>query len=282
MSVLVSAQDVLYKTDNTKLEVKVMEVNEASVKYKLKSYPDGPLYTVSKKEVSTIVYQNGSHEVIKQAATVVPQYYTINYADSISRSRRLKRYERMTTNKNVFFVNAIELLNSGIGVSYLREFGEGRFDLHAMYASSFKTPEMDNALFDLGGGRGHKIAQTHYDIGLGLYFNTRGKSSVTHFIGPMIRNAQYSGTTNYWFSEPNTYYMHYNTATFTMNETSLLINNGFLYRITPRFNMMIHFAVGKFINRTYSENVPESDHSGYGVPRRDLALHAGFHLGYRF
>lgn len=268
---LVSAQDVLYKTDNTKQEVKVTEINGTSIKYKEFSNPNGPLYVINKNEVALIVYQNGKHEAFNKV-DVSPAY-------SDPSTKQLQRFEKVTENKNVIFLNTIEFLNSGVGVSYLHEFGDGKFDLHIPFATSFGTPGMDNALSNFGGLGGLKINKTNYDIGLGLYYNTTGKRSVTHFIGPLIRNAQYSGS---YYSYDNNYVYSFNPTqkTFSMNETSLMLNNGFLYRITSRFNMMLNLAVGTFINRSFTEQ-PESN-SYQSNPRRTVALHAGFHFGYRF
>ena len=59
-----SSQDQLFKKDNTKLEVKILEINPTEIKYKLFNYVDGPIITVLKSEVALIIYKNGMHEVI--------------------------------------------------------------------------------------------------------------------------------------------------------------------------------------------------------------------------
>jgi hypothetical protein len=274
MPALVSAQDVLYKTDNTKQEVKVTEITGTAIKYKEFNNPDGPLYIINKNEVALIVYQNGKHEVFN-TVNAFPAYVDPS-------TKKLKRFQKVTEHKQVIFLNTIEFLNSGVGVSYLREFGDGKFDLHIPFATSFGSPGMDNGLSAFGGLGGYKLNKTNYDIGLGLYFNTSGKRAITHFIGPLIRNAQYSGS-YYSYNDNNYMYASAPTQkTFSMNETSLMLNNGFLYRITPHFNMMINIAMGTFIDRSFIKE-PESGANYYQhTPMRSVALHAGFHLGYRF
>ncbi len=279
MPVLVSAQDVLYKTDNTKLEVKVAEVTETTIKYKVFANPNGPLYTISKNTVALIVYQNGQHEVVKSPVQPVntPGYSSPLYNDSVVLSKKLKRYNQVTQNKNVVFFNTVELLNSGIGVSYMREVCDNKILVHVPFARSFKSPELDNALGAFNSG-GFSLKQTQYDLGLGLYVATSGKRSITHFIGPLIRNAQYSGTYNYYNSAD----FRGGQSTFSMNETSLMLNNGFLYRFTPKFNMMLNVAVGTFIKRTTALDGPSGDGIYVGNMNRGLAVHAGLHFGYRF
>jgi hypothetical protein len=275
---LLTAQDILYKTNNTRLEVKVYEITDFSIKYKLYNNPEGPYYTISKKEAALIIYQNGTHEVFKtDSAPPAISYYQ---ADTLKEFQRKQKFKEVTQHENVVFVNATEFLNSGIGISYLREVYDNRFSVHVPFTASVGEPALDNALSAFGSGIG-RIKKTHYDVGLGLYFNTSGKRSVTHFVGPLIRNAQYSGIFQYSYSDG---YSYYGSAqgNFTMNETSLMLNNGFLYRITSNFNMMINFAFGKFISRTYSRGELVKGAQIYEQPNRTLALHAGFHLGYRF
>jgi hypothetical protein len=270
MPVLVSAQDVLYKTDNTKEEVKVTEVNSGTIKYKAFANPDGPLYTIAKTNVVLIVYQNGQYETFKTTP--------VNTESIVSKKE--KRFLEVTEKKNVILLNTIEFLNSGVGISYLHEFCDGKFDLHVPFAASFSSPGMDNALSIFGGLGGCKLNKTNYDIGLGLYFNTSGKKAVTHFIGPLVRNAQYSASYTSYGSEAGVFCPTQQTT--SINETSLMLNNGFLYRITPHFNMMINIAVGTFIDRSFT-NKPGSEGNYYAMnPYRSVALHAGFHFGYRF
>ena len=195
-------------------------------------------------------------------------------------AKKEKRFAQVTEKKNVVFLNTIEFLNSGVGVSYLREFGDGKFDVHVPFATSFGSPGMDNALTNFGGLGGCKINKTNYDIGLGLYFNTSGKRSITHLIGPLVRNAQYSAT--YYasnFEDGNYSLLQNNTS---INETSLMLNNGFLYRITPHFNMIINVAVGTFVDRKFTNDPGNNKNYYSGNAYRSVALHAGFHFGYRF
>ena len=57
-------QDLLIKKDSSRLEVKLLEVNPFSLKFKLYSNLNGPDYIIDKMEVALIIYQNGIQEVI--------------------------------------------------------------------------------------------------------------------------------------------------------------------------------------------------------------------------
>ncbi|MGL4598415.1 MAG: hypothetical protein ACRCYO_12860 [Bacteroidia bacterium] len=56
------AQDTLYRNDHTKTKVKILEVGLETVTYKRSSNPDGPSYTVQKKDIFKIIYANGEVE----------------------------------------------------------------------------------------------------------------------------------------------------------------------------------------------------------------------------
>src|ERR1700741_2511105 len=58
-----SAQDQIFKKDNTKIEAKILEISQNDVKYKLFSHQDGPTIIVNKNDIALIIYQNGVHEV---------------------------------------------------------------------------------------------------------------------------------------------------------------------------------------------------------------------------
>ncbi len=64
---LVKAQDMIVKKDGTIIKAKVTEVNEESVKYKKADNPDGPLYSISKENITAINYANGDVEKMEAA-----------------------------------------------------------------------------------------------------------------------------------------------------------------------------------------------------------------------
>src|SRR4051812_35969728 len=64
---MLSAQDQLFKTDNTKLSVKILEVGPTEIKYKIFTNMNGPTYVERRDKVTLIIYENGTHEVISKA-----------------------------------------------------------------------------------------------------------------------------------------------------------------------------------------------------------------------
>ena len=61
------SQDKLIKSDSSSIEVKILEITQTEIKYKKFDNLDGPLFTISKTDISRIVYQNGTSETITPA-----------------------------------------------------------------------------------------------------------------------------------------------------------------------------------------------------------------------
>lgn len=298
------AQDQLFKKDNSKLEVKVLEVTPNEVKYKLKSNPDGPLYVVNKSEVALLIYANGEHETFPENKPKTEIIYTpvspFARMDSLRAQRKrenLEQFKNVTKNKNVVFLNSLALLNGTASFSYLREFANGLFSIHVPISASFAEPNLQNSLgftsnYYYSNVYNYRITHKAFDAGLGIYFHTSGKHAVTHFIGPLIRFAQYNGTfsaanyTNDPWGNPQPTFTDDKHA-FVLNESYAMINNGILFRITPTFNMMLHAAIGTTIDHHFIANDPKNFYSPYyntyynnnsGAPVFNL----GLNVGYRF
>lgn len=304
-----AGQDVLYKKDNSKYEVKITEITPTEVKYKLKSHPDGPLYVIYKSDVALIIYENGQHETFPEAKPPVqiqplytPYSSTIK-RDSLRAQRKkenLKKFELVTKTKNAIFINSLGLINFCASFSLYREISNSLFSIHLPFSFSFAEHNMNYRMVGVPTYYGNPVINHFYittksiDIGLGIYFNTSGKKAITHFVGPLFRFAQYNGKfdvlENYGINYLNGYNTLpiYRTHGFVMNETYLMINNGFLFRITPHFNLMMHAAIGITTSRHFAANNPEnfnfilgsSYYGGYQNPQ--YVFHTGFSAGYRF
>jgi len=66
VSNVVFAQDWIVTKDAKKIEAKVTEINTDNIRYKLFTNQDGPIYTMQKSEISSIIYQNGTIEVFEE------------------------------------------------------------------------------------------------------------------------------------------------------------------------------------------------------------------------
>ena len=64
----VSAQDIIVKNNdnNEELQVKVLEVTDNTVKYKMWTYQDGPTFSIATNNISVIKFQNGEEQQFSQ------------------------------------------------------------------------------------------------------------------------------------------------------------------------------------------------------------------------
>ncbi|MDQ6480478.1 hypothetical protein [Dyadobacter sp. LHD-138] len=58
----VRKNDVIVRKDNEKIEVVITEIDANTIRYKKVSDPDGPVFTVNKTDISSILYGNGEVE----------------------------------------------------------------------------------------------------------------------------------------------------------------------------------------------------------------------------
>lgn len=59
--------DVIIKRDNTKIEAIIQEINNTTIKYRRFSNQKGPLFTIEKSEVASVLYANGEVESFENA-----------------------------------------------------------------------------------------------------------------------------------------------------------------------------------------------------------------------
>jgi hypothetical protein len=63
--------DVVILKDNTKLEVLIQEVDDNVIKYKKLKDQEGPIFTIKKSSIASVLYGNGEVETFTQASSEV-------------------------------------------------------------------------------------------------------------------------------------------------------------------------------------------------------------------
>ncbi len=72
LTVSLSAQDLIVKTDATQVEARVLEISPEQIRYKRFSNPDGPTYVLPVGAVDYIRYANGETESFRAAQPASP------------------------------------------------------------------------------------------------------------------------------------------------------------------------------------------------------------------
>lgn len=83
-SALISfSQDVIFLSDKSELEVKVIEITDQTVIYRNFNQPDGPLKNVSKSDVFLIIYQDGTREAFAEESYLDPASDRANFGEGL-------------------------------------------------------------------------------------------------------------------------------------------------------------------------------------------------------
>lgn len=296
-AMLACAQDQIFKKDNTKVDAKIIEINQTEIKYKLFTYQEGPTIVLSKSDVAMIIYQNGSHEVFNATAapteSIVPEpgYRDYGRIDFLKQREAEKQRQRalldsLTTTRQVVFLNVLDIFNGSIGLSYLREFAHNKLSVYVPVSAGFTDAWASNT-FNLVTTHYSNVQQFKYgrkviEAGLGINYHVSSRA-VTYFVGPLFTASQFNG---YYTLAGQYYYGGYTPVsnhTFVVNNYAYMINNGFLFRFTPHFNFMINAAIG-YQHQDFVSDHPPVYYSPYTSSSEFPAncIKLGFHLGYRF
>lgn len=124
-SVTMFADDVIVTKDSQRINAQIQEVGLDVVKYHRSDNLNGPLYTLSKKDIVTILYENGtvetftSKESSKSTANSVP--LTLYGNDILQDGKLLSRYEYVNLLRSQCptayntYKNGVVLYNTGWG-----------------------------------------------------------------------------------------------------------------------------------------------------------------------
>ncbi len=96
------SQDTIFYKNATKVVAIVKEVSQTEVQYKKVDMPDGPMYIVSKNDLTKIIYKNGYTEEIKSTVVETPsQPFTVTYAVPISEGKPTISYSDTRRNSKL-------------------------------------------------------------------------------------------------------------------------------------------------------------------------------------
>ena len=280
----VNAQDQIYKKDNTKLSVKILEVGIDEIKYKLWDNLTGPTYIENKRNVDIIIYSNGQHEVIKSSPAAPVQQREPEYAAAPApvRPKPMDKkdsllFYRYSHNISINFLN---FFNNEIGILYQREFFKSRINIILPFAFGVEQPGITQSVYFTGtGNNGYTLQRKLYEVGFGINYYPSFKTNVNYFIGPMFRYMKYDGIQTFY---PYTG-MYVQQKNNTLSRFCMTITNGFVIRTRSRLTTTIFGSLGF---KSDAINDPITDQ--YGIPvsslESPLSLYfwSGFTVGYNF
>lgn len=284
------SQDILYTTAGSKLKGKITEINTKDIKYKDFNNLEGPTYVISKTDVVLIQYQNGTTEVIndnpntlapKVTATVTPVEKpiekpapkTFDKNDPYGKAKKAEKkdFNLYYLNNNMLSINALALANGDVTVMYDRDLFNSRMSLSFLGGYSFNS-QMGGLNFYIRDSKDG--AKKKYDAGFGINYMPRNTKRVQYFVGVLTKYMAYD-----YLNVVDTTNNQKNYRKESAYQLSILLTNGWVYRVTPNFNFKIFASVGGQINSTPLEvtnSTGKIDYANY--PK----VYLGYCFGYRF
>ncbi len=253
ISHVLHGQDTLLRKDGTKQIVKILEVNEAQVKYKAIANLSGPTYVISKDALAKIVYENGSFDVFQErkSGNMIPS----RNEDPISTD----------FGRNFMSLNIPDLVFGSLTFCYERTSKSGDF--------SFKIP-LSLGLISLGladrnynDDKGYYGRSKIYSTGLDFYFYPSGQGTAKFFFGPSFEYGRFNHGSYTYFSTPNPPYYYSYFENRKENYYAFLLQNGVLFQPLKHFNISINAGLG------YSHS---------STDRSDLVVRGGLNIGYKY
>lgn len=159
-----SAQDILYKTDGSKEQVKITLVSDKEIQYKKFSNLEGPVFSISKRDILMITYENGDFEMMKSQSN----------DKQAAKTELAENFE-----KNLISYHLFDVVYGDFTFSYERILASGiigitiPFGLGYAYSSDYINND--------------EWIKNKFYSGIGINFYPTGQGKWRYFVGPNIR-----------------------------------------------------------------------------------------------
>ena len=194
----ISAQDMIYKTDETVISAKVLEINNSSVKYKLFNSSLEKVFEISKLDIHYIIYQNGTKE-----------FYNTNPKPAVveqSNTNPIEKPKIREVHRNIIAVNCFDMFFTNFSLSYERVLNSGKFSIKIPVSIGLQgKPNTQNYTSDVL--HTEFLQNRNYAVGLDLNVYPFGQTHNTFYFGI----STFAGSFNYYKdSTLNSNYNSYN------------------------------------------------------------------------
>ena len=213
-----SAQDIIYKKDGSKEEAKIVLVGEKEIQYKKFNNLEGPVYTLNKKDIVLIAYQNGEYETIKSPGDDKKEAKA-ELAENFAKN--LITYHLFDVVYGDFTFSYERILSSGtIGIKIPIGFG---YAYNSDYLNS-NSNWVKNFMFS----------------GIGVNFYLTGQGKWRYFIGPDVRIGYGKQSYSNWDEYGNYYEEEVSEGIYT----KFYIDNGLIFTPIRNFSFAAIVGVG--------------------------------------
>ncbi|MBD77761.1 MAG: hypothetical protein CL840_02315 [Crocinitomicaceae bacterium] len=230
------AQDIMYRKDGGKVLCKVEEVLIKEIKYRKYDNLNGPLYSVTKREILVIVYENGTYEYPNLEPNESTDQKPRSEFETEVNSTTEESLAKDDFSRNLFSINPLNLIHGNINIAYERLFSEGKVGLRLPLKIGF-----DNKNFKDYIGPSAVNQKVTGSVELGLMVYPFGQQDITYVGGIGIEVGEQYNQQSYSVYAPsgyNVYIYNYDVATYG----TMYFYNGF--RVNPNRHFNMSFLVG--------------------------------------
>lgn len=281
-SVVLYAQDRIYKKNGEVIESKVKEINAKTIVFKKWNNLDGPDYSIPKNDANKIVFQNGVEEIFStEAIPTTTTNNTLNSNNTTPQTTNVPQEvpkNKKTYGKNIISLAPIQMTNSsvlGIGFQYERVLDENAI-------ISFYLPmAFANVQISHYNSQDRKTEYYYGNMtwlypGLKIY-PTGSNHIVSYAVGPSLAIGKGSVPV---YNNDDSY--DYNTGTYTNGtyrkvdkfQIGVMINNSLNIQASPK----IHIGTELGLGLPYNNQSSDKDDDYNELP----LVQFNFNLGYRF
>lgn len=244
------SQDILYKADGTKEQVKITLLTDKEIQYKKFSNLDGPVFTIPKRDVMMITYENGDFEMMKNSTDN-------KKADKTDLAENFK--------KNLISFHLFDVVYYDFTVSYERILASGTIGIQIPVGIGYAYNS------DFYNNREEWVRNKFYS-GIGINFYPTGQGKWRYFVGPNIR-VGYGKMIDY----SSGYYDEYGNWVYGKTDvegiyTKFYMDNGVIFTPVKNFSVEVVGGVGIRFFPDAGDNHSPVAPSGY----------FSFNMSYRF
>lgn len=232
ISGFIYSQDIITLKSGEKLEVKVVEQTNETVKYKKFNNLEGPVYVIEKSEINLITYENGSTENFnsksgkkEESKDKEKEKDNAKQSDDIEFEQLKEKSISYNSNRHLIGFNYANMIILNMEFSYEAIILKNGF-------LGLKFP------ISVGMNLNNRYLRRNNLFSTGLQVNIYplGQGRAAYLTGPIVR---YS----YMKDNPN----HYNSPSVSTDASHYLgfyMNNGVLFQATSFLNFSLGMALG--------------------------------------
>ncbi|MEZ4938639.1 MAG: hypothetical protein R2799_13695 [Crocinitomicaceae bacterium] len=223
------SQEIIEMKSGDKLKVKIIEDLDVKIRYRKFKEPDGPIYVVYKKEITSITFEDGKVVQLTQN-NLQNNDMNIDEGQQITGPEaevlRIKEKSKIFNDKrHLIGFNYLQMVFLNISISYEFMFLKSGF-------FSFKIP------IDIGMNVRNNYLKRNNIFTTGIDFNwyPMGQGRVAYFTGPAIR---------YSILADNPFFYNASSSDATRSQyIGFFINNGVLFQATSFLNFSLGTGIG--------------------------------------